>query len=344
MKLVIAISGALLLTPIAMSAENVLESSKADKAVSLDAKDAVWSKAKALTINLTETPYKPTGYPGITKTKVTLKSLYDDKNVYFYMQYYDPTKSLVRAPWQKQADGTWKMLGTKDQAGQINDYYEDKAAMFWNINAEGFEKKGCAIACHLTKDGKNNGIEDKSAGRKYTEAGQTIDMWHWKSVRGGVQFDLADDQFVDSNTDPKANGNWGRKNDENNGGDYKANATEDKKMPAFMNPAGKKDLWILDSEKVPFKDEGFKAGDLLAGLTIAKYTGSRADVQTSSNYADGKWTLVFKRALTTDYPKSKEQDVQFSDLKKPYYFGVAVFDNAQINHVYHEGSIKLTFK
>jgi hypothetical protein len=51
-----------------------------------------------------------------------------------------------------------------------------------------------------------------------------------------------------------------------------------------------------------------------------------------------------KRKLVTSGDKAKEQDVQFSDLKKPYYFGLSVFDNTAINHVYHEGVHRLTFK
>ncbi len=41
---------------------------------------------------------------------------------------------------------------------------------------------------------------------------------------------------------------------------------------------------------------------------------------------------------------SQEQDVQFSDLKKSYFFAVSAFDNSQINHVYHDGAIELKFK
>ena len=56
------------------------------------------------------------------------------------------------------------------------------------------------------------------------------------------------------------------------------------------------------------------------------------------------WTLEIKRKLVTTGDKAKEQDVQFDDLKKTYYFGVSVFDNTQINHMYHEGVHQLTFK
>jgi len=53
--------------------------------------------------------------------------------------------------------------------------------------------------------------------------------------------------------------------------------------------------------------------------------------------------LEVKRSLKTRGKNAKIQDVQFSDLKKPYYFGLSVFDNSQINHIYHNGSIELRF-
>lgn len=322
-----------------------LESIKLTSAITMEATDNAWNRAPALNLQLSETPYKPKDFPGIIKTNVTLKSLYDNKNLYVYMQYDDPTYSVARYPWIKQADGSWKQQKKKDYTGHENTYYEDKVGMYWEIKARGFAKKGCAISCHLTKDGMNDGTPDKSAGRKYTrKAGETIDMWHWKSVRTGLAFDLSHDQYVDNIKDPKKSKNWGRHGDEKTSGGYKNNMTKDKKMPMYMSKNSDNKLtYLVDADKVPFVDT-FKTGDMVPGIVVSKMTGSAADIHTSSVYKDGKWTLVFKRALTTDHPKAKVQDVQFKDMKKPYYFGVAVFDNTQINHVYHEGSIKLLFK
>lgn len=322
-----------------------LESTKINAPITLEASNSAWDNAKALQLTLEETPYKPEGFKGITRTDVELKSLYDGKNLYIRMQYDDPTKSLERFPWIKQKDGSWKQSKNKDQTGHENDYYEDKVGFFWNINTRGFEKKGCAIACHMAKNGLVGGIADTSAGRKYTRKdGQTIDMWHWKSVRTGLAYNLSHDQYVDSVKDPKKNKNWGRHGDEKLGGGYKNNISKDKKTPAYMSSkANDTRTYLPDSEKVPFKDT-FKAGDMIPGILVSEMSGSAADILTSNEYKDGKWTLVFKRALTTDHPKAKVQDVQFDDVKKPYYFGIAVFDNTQINHVYHDGSIKLLFK
>jgi hypothetical protein len=49
---------------------------------------------------------------------------------------------------------------------------------------------------------------------------------------------------------------------------------------------------------------------------------------------------VIKRKLVT----GSEFDVQFDDLKKPYTFGVAVFDNAQVRHAFHAGALTLMFE
>lgn len=66
---------------------------------------------------------------------------------------------------------------------------------------------------------------------------------------------------------------------------------------------------IKDENKVPFVDT-FKAGDRIPGSIVTKHVGSSGDIETKAVWKDGKWTMVFKRALVTTHPKSAEQDVQ----------------------------------
>ena len=327
------------------AADMTLTSAKTDAAPTIDGvMDAGWSKAAPLEVLVDSTPYEPNnGYAGMTNTTVTLRALHDADNLYMLIQYADPTHSLERAPWVKQADGSWKQKSNKDSTSHENTYYEDKFAVLWDINARGFAKKGCGAACHMAKDGKNNGIEDTAPGRKYTtKAGQTIDMWHWKSVRSGPvgQFD---DQFIDDVADPAVNANWGRHGDVKTGGGYSNNKSEDGKMPAFMPKDGMTGgYWLLKSEAVPFADT-FKEGDVLPGIVVSPFEAPRADISEEAIYKDGMWTIELKRALHTTGDKADAQDVQFTDMGKSYPFGVAVFDNSQINHVYHEGVIELKF-
>jgi len=315
---------------------------KTDTSISLDgqANEDVWTDAAPILVTVDNTPYRPSnGYEGLTSTEVVIKSVYTEDKIYFLVEWDDPTMSLERFPWEKQADGTWKQLTNKDDTGHDNTYYEDKFAMYWNISTEDFDNKGCFASCHLNAD-------DLSAGRKYTPGeGQTIDMWHWKSVRSGPvgQFD---DQFVDSTTDPSENKNWGRKGDTKTGGGYTNNIDSETGLPKWQDPVSgtvvDNKYWILDEEKVPFVDT-YNAGDQIAGIIVSAFEGPRGDIFVTSNYYNGKWTLEIERNLVTTGENSDTQDVQFSDLGDTYNFGVSVFDNSQINHVYNADVLKLIF-
>jgi len=328
---------------IAQAKTTTLESIKAPSAITIDGvAESVWDSAPAVKMKLNKLPYKPNnGYPGIKKTTVEMKSVYDSEYIYFLITYKDPTESMERYPWIKQADGTWKDMVKKDSTGHENTYYEDKFAILWDINADNFAKKGCNAACHRAKDGKIDGKPSKSPARKYTKEGQTIDMWHWKGVRTNPNGQL-DDQYIDSNTDAKKNKGWGRKGDHKTSGGYGYNKKDG--QPEFISanmtatsPA------ILDAEKMPIP-KGFDKFDRIPNLVTAPFTGSRGDIATVGVWKDGVWTLEMKRKLITTGEKATIQDVQFDDMDKVYPFGIAVFDNTQINHIYHRGVMALEFK
>jgi hypothetical protein len=335
----IAMAGIFALATSAGAADQTLFSSKTTKPIVLDGMaDKAWDGAKSITVTIDETPYEPNnGYKGMQETDVNIKSLHDDKNVYFLITYKDPTKSLERFPWVKQADGSWKKLSNKDNTGHDNTYYEDKLAMFWDISTKGFEEEGCMIACHLGEKG------DKSAGRKYTASkDETIDMWHAKYVRS-LPMGMFDDQYVDNNTDPKKNKGWGRKGDTGKGG-YKNNDNADKSAPAFsnLNPNEDDMYYVIPSKKVPFVDT-FKTGDVVPGINIAPMMGGRADILARNHYKNGVWTLEVMRSLKTEGENVATQDVQFTDKSKSYPFGIAVFDNSQINHLFHVETLEMKF-
>ena len=337
---ILVFAGVFALAAPAGAADQTLYSSKTKMPIVLDGlADKAWDAAEPITVTIDETPYEPNnGYKGMQETDVKIKSLYDDKHVYFLITYKDPTKSLERFPWVKQGDGSWQKLANKDSTGHDNTYYEDKLAMFWDINTAGFKEEGCMIACHLNEKG------DKSAGRKYTGAkGETIDMWHAKYVRS-LPMGMFDDQYVNSNKDPKKNKNWGRKGDTGKGG-YTNNDNADKSAPAFMNlnPNGDDMYYVIPSKKVPFVDT-FKKGDIVGGINIAPMMGGRADILARNNYENGVWTLEVMRFLKTEGADAETQDVQFTDKAKSYPFGIAVFDNSQINHLYHAETLEMKFK
>lgn len=312
--------------------KNVLVAKKVASPPTLDGVvEDLWKESPPHTVRVVGGRNLPKG-----RTEVTLRALYTDAMVYFLVQYADPTQSFRRSPWQKQANGSWKRLkDPKDKGGDNNLYYEDKFAWLWNINTPAFEKKGCFAACH-TGGGK-------PFGNKYTpNSGERIDMWHWKSVRTNDVGQI-DDQYTDSTRyDPKKAKSAGRHGDPKTSGGYKNNQTADKKGPQFAlkgnTPAPP--YWIRDREKEAFDDSKYKAGDEVPGIVIAPFAGDRGDVSARGRWKDGVWTLEIARKLQT----GSDFDVQFSDLKKEYAFGVAVFDNAQVRHAYGTGVHKLKFE
>lgn len=347
-RLILSAGAALaLLAPTAAGAADLeLKAARTDQAITLDGElEAAWQKAKPLTLALDELTYKPsTGYDGMKKTDVEIRALYDADYLYVALRYKDPTQSLARWPWVKQGDGSWKQLSNKDSTGNENHYYEDKVSIAWNISEKGFAKKGCEQSCHMADKGKIDGIDDKSAGRHFTAGpGELNDVWHWKSVRTN-SVGQTDDQIFNWFKNDQ-NPEWGRNSDSKTGGGYKDNINEAKTAPAFMNgKAGSKDVyWIRDEDKVPFVDN-FKPGDIVAGVVVSPYQGGRADVPSLGVWKDGVWTLEIKRKLVTTGDKAREEDVQFEDLKKPYAFAVSVFDNTQINHLYHKKAAFLIFE
>ena len=312
--------------------KNLLVAKKAVAAPTLDGTmEDAWKEAPSLTVKVVGGKNLPGG-----TTDVTLRALYTADMVYFLAQYKDPTDSVKRAPWQKQADGSWsKLKDPNDKGGDNNLYYEDKAAMIWAISSPAFEQKGCLSACHVG--------EGKPFGNKYTaSAGERLDMWHWKGVRTGPIGQI-DDQYVDNTKyDKEKSPNAGRKTDPKTGGGYVDNVTDDKKGPKFALKGQKPapPYWIVDAEKEPFDDSKYKAGDEVPGIIVAPFAGDRGDIAAKHVWKDGVRTIELARKLTT----GSEFDVQFSDMKKEYAFGVAVFDNAQVRHAFNAGVLKLKFE
>ena len=274
----------------------------------------------------------------------------------FLVTYADPTESWYRSPWQKQEDGTWKQIkDPNDKGGDNNQFYEDKFALIWTINSsiKNFETLGCFTACHA---GENSDV--KPFGNKYTASeGELGDIWHWKSIRNAGQID---DQYLDSTKfDAEEAKEAGRKSDPKEAGGYADNfaskpdpndstkTVADKTKPGFTSPAV--DLttgapgYILGSEKVALTQADLDAlpvGTLIPGIVKSPFVGDRGDISAGWEWKDGVWTIELGRKLVT----AGEFDVQFSDLTAQYYFGMAIFENAQVRHAFQQGVSFLVFQ
>jgi hypothetical protein len=160
------------------------------------------------------------------------------------------------------------------------------------------------------------------------DKGVFLDLWQWRANRSNP-VKMADDGYILEY----------RNNDAG-----KAIFTDiwdnEKHQPRFMlDPAknGGKAAWtkadfqnpqkyfLLDTNAVPYDPNyKFKNDDMLpVFMTNAKPEGSAADNQASGTYANGAWTLLWKRKLNTGYPKD---DVVLK-LGESYPIGLAVHDD-----------------
>jgi len=318
-------------------AQYVLSAAKAAQAPALTAlaADPAWAKATELKVKLNGGKNFNNG-----STTVSLKAVYTADMVYLLLSYPDPTQSVRRFPYVKQADGSWlKLKDPGDKGGDDNMYYEDKFAFIWNINdsIKGFKKQGCFALCHENE-------APKPYGNKYTESdGEIGDIWHMKSIRGGY-IGQTDDQYVDhTRFDKEKSPEAGRKSDAKTGGGY-ADVKLVNGKPEFMSKDAKPGnkggtYYIRVEDKVAFDDSKFVAGDEVASIVVEKFTGDRGDLATTLGYKDGTWTAAIARKLVT----GSKTDVQFSDLGADYQFGFAAFDNAQVRHAVHKNPITLKF-
>jgi hypothetical protein len=251
---------------------------------------------------------------------VALQAAYDAKNVYILGVWTDLTadESLAKDQWE--FDGTsWSRPAGRN---------EDRIALMFDINASdwGIGGVGCAAYCHV-------GETPGDGGRMRTNnAGETLDMWHWKAARSNPM-GFADDKHViwadavDTTTGTRK-GDDGSSVDSNN---KDAAGT----LPAFMaeNDPGANATFLMNipdgsARAVPF-DAGasFQTGDTIAGHVLQAAHRSRAGLKALGSFSGGVWTVILSRPQTTNTPT---QDVQFdlSNAANLYGFSAAIFNNA----------------
>jgi hypothetical protein len=319
------------------------------------------------------------GYTGNINSSITLRSAYDATNIYFLAEWADDTKSLLREPWYfdpttkkwAQEIGTY----TFSASGAITRpaFYEDKIAFLWDINnsVSGWATGTCYKSCHTglpASDGSSRHFTNNST--------EKIDMWHWKSVRGGTDAAYQLDDQYQNNTYP--NGRIG-----DPGKDIYTVNTQSLvvtgsspavtvSVPKYMIPAKTNYGYIMTSEITSGAAKTITAVDANGILTLSDastvdpnvgtdyqrvgsgvgaksipglylndvgYTDSRGNITCKATHTGTGWVLEFTRALKT---ADAVYDIDFSSLNDQY-FGFAVFDNRQISHAIKAGLV-LKFK
>jgi hypothetical protein len=197
-----------------------------------------------------------------------------------------------------------------------------------------FPAKGCTAACHK---------QDKAVTLKTNGPSERMDVWHWKAHRSNPA-GYADDQWLGHELKKEGDEEIARGNDAKTAGGYSDNWDKEAKRPKYGFKEGvKPGPVLLKKDAVEIKDQKFKAGDRLPREVVEKPTGSRGDIEARAVWDKGRWTLEMKRARDTG---DKENDVQFRDPARPYYFGISVHDDGGEEEHSHTGRtvLKLLLK
>jgi Ethylbenzene dehydrogenase len=340
--------------------------------------DGLWSNSQKLETTVTVPSAGPDeGKPGQDVFEgvvgdaynVTMRSVYDDNNIYFLVEYDDPTEDLDRQSWYY--DNEWKQEYKLPDKPDANGkwFYEDKIGFQWNINpSAGWDAATCYSNCHTGIDYASHG--NKSA-RHWTNTGELVDTWHWKSVRTNFYNQLDDKYFNDT----EFGGSGGRHGDTKTGGGYSNNKQDlpvtgvpgdTISVPKYVIPDQSNYYWITEAEITGGTAKLVTAVDSngvlsYAGGTIdpasggyeqstgAKrfpsvyinaFQGGRGDVNARGLHTGTGWVVEISRALTT--ADVGNEDVLF-DVNQDYLFGFAVFDNTSIAHAIRTNLI-LEFK
>jgi hypothetical protein len=312
------------------------------------------------------------GYVG-KSNDITVRALYDEDNIYILAEWKDTRKDFNRQTWyfdpgtQRWAQEDRVPLFDDDGNMTRQAFYEDKLSFLFNVNnsVANWNSSTCYASCHQGLS------EEDGFARHYTQAGETIDMWHWKSVRTGPNQQF-DDQFQ-NDTQPN-----GRHSDDKVSGGYTNNvqtlATNgtgtEVKVPLYLIPGKSYYYWITIDEinnstaklitgvdddgtlyfdntsidpnvETKFQRDGSTSGEYgMPSIYTEVIKGSRGDITAMGLYTGSGWVLEIKRALKTG--DTAAQDVDFSSLQDQA-FGLATFDNAGIAHAIKPGLI-LKFK
>ena len=326
--------------------------------------DQVWAASKPVSVST----HQGFNLGGSGSSQVSIRAVRTKNKIHFAFQWQDPSRSLMRSPTIKREDG-WHVMSTGNAVADINDYYEDKFAILFSHN----DQFGGGRSTFLGKNPLPSYPKSPHGrGLHYTDDGRVMDLWQWKSSRGGM-LGHVDDMYFGPPVQPTHAQQQGKSR-------YSAGYTSDpgkaiyeynyiadgpdgydspvrlKRLPADLakfriglgtipaDPNGNNDetsnWWMTRENSVEYStalDAAIPLGTILPStLNIHSYQGDRADLAGAARWKNGLWTVEATRNLVTGSP----YDIAFRPGTRVFAW-VSVFDHNQTRHTRHQRAIEL---
>ena len=311
-----------------------LISVKVDVPPQLDGKggDDAWEQAKPAEVEAEDGP------------EISIRTVYTQDRLYFLLSWKDETESTNMDKWVYDGD-KWGLKQEKRWEEEPPwEADSDRFCFQWPIRDDNlvkkFAKKGCAILCH----------KPEKESKMYTYGPhEGSDIWQWRASTTNP-LGYADDGFLDHTNiskkeerDPEKRTNAAHKWDELGAGELNFVRNKEGEGPKWMSKVSSSEPFLIKGQEIPLDMSKIKKGDAIPGWLLDRPKGSRGEIDAAAkfNQEEGLWTLELSRKLVTN---DKAHDVQFDDLSKTYYFGIAVWENDRLyGHTRVKKPFALTF-
>jgi hypothetical protein len=289
--------------------------------------ESIWSNAIPLAVTASAIGDNFTG----NSFPVTIKSVVSSQNIYFLVQYSDPSPNYFSQPLHfhgglPSTSANWTIDETTYEDG-VSLIFEDPAHQGLT-RSKTFSTDGCTMLCHTISTSQwMKGMFAENDGR--------YDLWYWHAGKGNGS-GYADDKI--SIGDP----NFGIIKDDDNAEIYHYNVISDNPgyEPYLIAGGANRNLdekfFIAEETAVPFTNnltlnpvtqKSWAVDDIVPSFTLAipqDPSNDYLDVRAKGYYSNGTWTVKFQRKLNTG--GSDHLDTQFASGNE-YLFSFAIHNN-----------------
>ncbi|PLX98489.1 MAG: hypothetical protein C0623_12505 [Desulfuromonas sp.] len=234
---------------------------------------------------------------------VDLRAFYTARDLYIRLSWSDPTRDDHLRQWQY--DG-------KDWSARPG--FEDGFGMMWDAQGS-FPQFSCSYACHIEDFGVSGANFHARNRMRLARENSLVDLWNWKADRTG-RAGFVDDRYLTMKSmEPDVPGDIFHPNSV-----YAQSGRE---------PFVQGDAPLYDYDEQPIASAFRLSGSVAPGYLVDPPVAGRADIRATSEYRDGGWTVVLRRALDT----GDRRDVVFvPGDEQGVSYGLSIMDNTLDQH------------